>query len=84
MLTWQVAELGKRCQVTALAAEKAEQIAAAAMSAAEAAVRDEMEVAAVAKESQAALVKALQEIAVLGDSQRKAERDEETRAKQYV
>lgn len=80
----QVAELGKRCQVTALAAEKAEQIAAAAMSAAEAAVRDEMEAAAVAKESQVALVKALQEIAVLEDSQRKAERDEETRAKQCV
>ncbi len=79
-----VEELTKRCQITDLAADKAEQVAAAAMSAAEAAVRDEMEAAAVAKESQVALVKALQEIRVLEDTKRKAEKDEETRAKQYV
>ena len=54
----------ERCAGTDAAAARAEQVASAAMAAAEGAVRDEMEAAAVAKETASALDKALTDLQV--------------------
>ncbi len=58
----QLAVLVERCAATDAAAVRAEEVASAAMSAAEGAVRDEMEAAAVAKEIASALDKALTDL----------------------
>ena len=60
----QLAALVERCAATETAAARAEQVASAAMAAAEGAVRDEMEAAAVAKETASALDKALTDLQV--------------------
>lgn len=60
----QLAALVERCAGTEAAAARAEQVASAAMAAAEGAVRDEMEAAAVAKETASALDKALTDLQV--------------------
>ena len=60
----QLAALVERCTGTEVAAARAEQVASAAMAAAEGAVRDEMEAAAVAKETASALDKALTDLQV--------------------
>ena len=59
-----LAALAERCGGTEAAAARAEQVASAAMAAAEGAVRDEMEAAAVAKETASALDKALTDLQV--------------------
>lgn len=58
----QLDTLLERCTATEAAAVRAEEVASAAMAAAEGAVRDEMEAAAVAKEIASALDKALTDL----------------------
>lgn len=62
----QLAVLEAKVKATEAAARQAEEVAAAAMSAAEGAVRDEMEATAVAKGTESALRKALEELKELG------------------
>eukprot|EP00884_Botryococcus_braunii_P005201 jgi/Botrbrau1/14682/Bobra.0108s0039.1 len=61
-----LAVLEEKMQALEAAARQAEEVAAAAMSAAESAVRDEMEATAVAKGTESALRKALEELKELG------------------
>ncbi|KAK9834871.1 hypothetical protein WJX81_005409 [Elliptochloris bilobata] len=61
-----LAALVERCASSEMAAVRAEEVASAAMAAAEGAVRDEMEAAAVAKETASALGKALTDLQELG------------------
>ena len=67
--TEQMGALGDRAQLAELTADKAEETAAVAMQRAGGAVRDEMEAAAVVKETQHALAKALQELRCLGPTE---------------
>lgn len=66
MCVVQLTTLEAKVQATEAAARQAEEVAAAAMSAAESAVRDEMEATAVAKGTESALRKALEELKELG------------------
>lgn len=65
----QVGALEERAQTAEAAADEAEETAAVAMQRAGGAMRDEMEAAAVVKETQHALVKALQELRCLGPTE---------------
>ena len=61
--------LQARARAAEVSADRAEQTAAVAMQRAGGAVRDEMEAAAVVKETQHALAKALQELRCLGPTE---------------
>jgi hypothetical protein len=65
----QVDALEARARAAEVGADRAEQTAAVAMQRAGGAVRDEMEAAAVVKETQHALAKALQELRCLGPTE---------------
>lgn len=67
--TEQMGALGDRARAAEVMADKAEETAAVAMQRAGGAVRDEMEAAAVVKETQHALAKALQELRCLGPTE---------------
>jgi len=75
---WQVSALGDRASASEAAADRAEEEASVAMRSAETGVREEMEAAAVVKETESALSKALAELTFLETSYE--EKDFESKA----
>ncbi len=78
MNCWQVSALGDRASASEAAADRAEEDASVAMRSAETGVREEMEAAAVVKETESALSKALAELTFLETSYE--EKDFESKA----
>ena len=81
----QVASLFDRAQASEAAAERAEEDASVAMRSAETGVREEMEAAAVVKETESALTKALAELTFLETSYEEKDfesKDEKAKAKE--